>query len=78
MKNNKTTGKPRNWLLVFIASMLLVFCLTLVVVATINVNTFGWWSILIGLSGLTTFFVAVMSIIKNDPSWILLDLIIPG
>lgn len=50
----------------------------LVAVAVMNVTTFGWWSLLIGLSGLTTIAAAVMSIIKNDPSWILLDLIIPG
>ena len=78
MKNNKTVVKPRNWFLVFIASILLVLGLALVAVAVMNVITFGWWSLLIGLSGLTTIGAALMSIIKNDPSWILLDFIIPG
>ncbi len=78
MKNNKTTVKPRNWFLIFIASILLVLGLAIVVAAIMNFTTFGWWSLLIGLSGLTTIVAAVMSIIKNDPSWILLDLIIPG
>jgi len=31
-----------------------------------------------GLGGLMTIAAAVLSIVKNDPSWILLDLIIPG
>lgn len=78
MKNNKNVLKARNWFLVFIASILLVLGVVLVVVAVMNVTTFGWWSLLIGLSGLITIVAAIMSIIKNDPSWILLDLIIPG
>jgi hypothetical protein len=78
MKNNKPVAKTRNWFLVFIASILLVLGFALLIAAVIHVATFGWWSLLIGLSGLTTIVAAAMSIIKNDPSWILLDLIIPG
>lgn len=78
MKNNKTIHKPRNWFLVFIALILLALGLVLVVVAVMNITTFGWWSLLIGVSGLTSFIAATLAIIKNDPSWILLDLIIPS
>lgn len=78
MKNNKIIVQPRNWFLVFIASILLLLGLTLAIAAIMNVTTFGWWSLSIGLSGLTTIVAAIMSIIKNDPSWILLDLILPG
>lgn len=78
MKKNKTVVRPTNWFLVFIASILLVLGVVLIVAAVMNVTTFGWWSLLIGLGGLTTIVAAVMSIIKNDPSWILLDLVIPG
>ena len=78
MKNTQNTTKTRDWLLVFVASMLLVLGLVLVIVAAMNVATFGWWSLLVGLSGLTTVATAIMSILKNDPSWILLDLILPG
>lgn len=75
MKKDKTPRKPRNWLLVGIASILLVLGLILVVIAIANISTFGWWSLLIGCAGLTTFVAALMSIVKNDPSWILLNLI---
>jgi len=75
MKKNKTQRKPRHWLLVGIASILLVLGAILVVIAMANIPAFGWWSLLIGCAGLTTFVAALMSIIKNDPSWILLDLI---
>ena len=64
MKNTKTAAKLRSWLLVCIASIVLVLGVALVVAAVMNVATFGWWSLLVGLSGLTTISVAVMSIIK--------------
>jgi len=78
MKNKKVTTKPRNWFLVFIASILIVLGAALVALSIVNVASFGWWSVLMGLGGLMTIAAAVLSIVKNDPSWILLDLIIPG
>ncbi len=55
-----------------------MFGLALVVLAIANIANFGWWSLFIGLSGATTIGAAVTSIVRNDPSWILLDLILPG
>lgn len=78
MKNNKIETKKRNWFLVFIASILIVLGVALILLAVTNVTNLGWWSLLIGLSGITTVAAALLSIVKNDPSWILLDLIIPG
>jgi len=78
MKNNKTIAETRNWPLVLIASVLIILGLALALVAVTNISSFGWVSLFIGLSGLTTIAAAVVSILKNDPSWILLDLIIPG
>ncbi len=78
MRNKQTAARERNWFLVFIASILIIIGSVLVVVSVMNIGSFGWWSLLIGLSGLTTIVPAIMSIVKNDPSWILLDLIIPG
>lgn len=78
MKNKKVTTKPRNWFLVFIASILIVLGAALVALSIVNVASFGGWSVLMGLGGLMTIAAAVLSIVKNDPSWILLDLIIPG
>lgn len=78
MNSKKTATQDRNWFLVFIASILLILGLALIVLSLVNIISFGWWSVLIGLGGLTTVAAAVMSILKNDPSWILLDLILPG
>lgn len=74
----KASATERNWALVFIASILIVLGSALILLAVINISNFGWWSLVIGVGGLTTVAAAIMSIIKNDPSWILLDLIIPG
>jgi len=77
MKSNKEVIE-RNWALVVVASILIIIGLALLVLAIINVGTFGWWSLALILAALTTIAAAVMSIVKNDPVWILLDLIIPG
>ena len=77
MKSNKEVIE-RNWALVVVASILIIIGLALLVLAIINVGTFGWWSLALILGALTTIAAAVMSIVKNDPVWILLDLIIPG
>ena len=68
----------RNWALVAVASILMIISLVILVLAILNIATFGWWSLALGLGALTTIAAAVMSIVKNDPVWILLDLIIPG
>lgn len=70
--------EARNWSLVSICIILIVLGRALVVLAVMNIALFGWWSLLIGASGATTVAAAIMSIVKNDPSWILLDLILPG
>ena len=78
MKNKKTTAKERNWVLALVSSVLILLGSALVVLAIMNIALFGWWSLLLGVSGLMTIGAAIMSIIKNDPSWILLDLLLPG
>ncbi len=77
MKRKNVVEQERNWLLVFIASMLIILGLVLVAVSAMNAHIFGWWSLLIGLYGLATIASATMSIVKNDPRWIMLDLIMP-
>lgn len=74
--SSKSTS--RNWGLIIISSILFLGGSTLVVLATINVASFGWWSLALGLSGLGTMGAAIMSIVTNDPAWILLDLILPN
>jgi hypothetical protein len=77
MKKKHVVAMHRNWGLVFMSSIIIVFGLAFVVLAVTNIASFGWWSLSIGLIGLITIGLATMSIIKNDPAWILIDLIIP-
>lgn len=78
MRTKMEVTEARNWSLVSICIILIVLGRALVVLAVMNIALFGWWSLLIGASGATTVAAAIMSIVKNDPSWILLDLILPG
>ncbi len=78
MKNKKAIPQQRSWMLIVVSLILIQFGLALVVLAVANISNFGWWSLFIGLSGATTIGAAVTSIVRNDPSWILLDLILPG
>jgi len=76
MKNKVRT--QRNWAIVVIASLLIVIGNVAFLLAVTNIGVLGWWSLLMGFSGLTTIAAAIMSIVKNDASWILLDLLLPG
>jgi membrane protein YdbS with pleckstrin-like domain len=78
MKKKKEISKSRNWPLVVISSILILIGLVLIAFALMYVADFGWWSLLVGATGLTTVIAACLSIAKNDPAWILLGLIIPG
>ncbi|MGY4893616.1 MAG: hypothetical protein ACO1N2_02900 [Candidatus Saccharimonadota bacterium] len=79
MKTNKASKRieSRNWALVFIASILILIGAVLTILSVAYVGQLGWWSLLIGLGGVATVFLAVMSIVKNDSSWILLGLFTP-
>ena len=74
-QKNKTTAQHRSWGLIVISSLIIIGGLTLVTLSIVYIGTFGWWSLLIGVNGLISIFMATMSIVKNDPSWILIDLI---
>jgi hypothetical protein len=77
MKNTNESIKPRNPALIIIASVLILFGLAIVFVGLTNMDALGWWTILTVLSGLLTTGAAVTSIVQNDPSWILLELLLP-
>lgn len=74
-QKKKTTAQHRSWGLIVISSLIIIGGLTLVTLSIVYIGTFGWWSLLIGVNGLISIFMATMSIVKNDPSWILIDLI---
>jgi len=78
MKRKTKGNQARNWPLVFISAVLILIGGILLVLAVMNIGLFGWWSLAIGASGLVTITAATLSIIENDPSWILLGLILPG
>lgn len=77
-RNIHKRSSPRNWVLVLLSSIIFLLGSTLVVLAALNVPSFGWWSLALGLSGFGTMGAAIMSIITNDPAWIFLDLILPN
>jgi len=72
-----TTRTERNWALVIFSSLLILIGLVLTVLAIVYSSELGWWALLVGLTGLSTIGASVMSIVKNDPSWVLLNLILP-
>ena len=74
-QKKKTTAQHRSWGLIIISSLIIIGGLTLVTLSIVYIGTFGWWSLLIGVNGLISIFMATMSIVKNDPSWILIDII---
>ena len=74
-QKKKTTAQHRSWGLIIISSLIIIGGLTLVTLSIVYIGNFGWWSLLIGVSGLISIFMATMSIVKNDPSWILIDII---
>ncbi|MGV9001507.1 MAG: hypothetical protein ACOH18_00935 [Candidatus Saccharimonadaceae bacterium] len=78
MRKNTKVVEKRNWLLVFISIILILIGGALVVLAVANIGLFGWWSIPVGVGGLITITAAILSIVKNDPSFILLDLLLQG
>lgn len=66
----------RNWPLVVVSSILIVIGLIFLLLALVYVKQLGWASLGVGLTGVSVIGAAVMSIVKNDPSWILLELLL--
>lgn len=62
-----------------VASVMLAIGLFLIYIAATNYEVLGMWpAILIGLGGVTTSGFAIASLVTADPTWILLDLILPN
>lgn len=77
MKHTDTAHKQRNWPLVFVSSILILIGLILLTLSIVYAINLGWRSLLYGTIGLSTISFSVTAIVENDPSWILLDLILP-
>ena len=74
----KVEPQDRNWALVTVASLMIVFNLVLLVVVGLYWPVFGWWSLVVVIGAVVSIYFAVRAIKTNDPTWILLDLILPS
>ena len=71
--------KERNWTLVIIASFWMLLSAVVVLVGIFNFQSLGWIAAsLMIISGAASIGLAVLAIVKNDPAWLLLDIILPG
>ena len=73
-KNNQ----PRNWILVLIASLVIALSLLAVIVCAINIANLAWLGWLLIVGGISSIVLSTMAIIKNDPAWLLINLILPN
>jgi hypothetical protein len=74
----KMQNKERNWPLVVIASIVIIFNIGLFVVAVMNVSAFGWWSLAILAGAALSIWLSALAIKRNEPAWLLLDFILPN
>jgi hypothetical protein len=78
IKKKKEQKPPRNWALVVIASIMIVINLALLVIAVAYWSNLGWWAPALIVGAIASLFLSVEAIRKNDPAWLMLDLILPG
>lgn len=72
------TQVPPKWVVRCVGVVLLFLGLALVYIAATNFSAIGWPAAFMILGGLSTAGFATASIYSGNPSWILLDLILPG
>lgn len=71
--------KERNWLLAGVASIWIVLSAVVVLIGILNFQAFGWLiAILMIVVGIVSVSLGLVAIIKNDPAWLLLDMILHG
>ncbi len=75
---NKAQKTSRNWALVIIASIVIAISVTLLVMAVVYRSNLGWWAPVLAVGAVISILLSVQAIKKNDPVWLLLDLILPG
>ena len=75
----KKTKAPRNPLGMVIASLILLFGLTFIVLGCVNFAALGWGTAtLLIFSGALSSGLALMTLVTGKLEWILLDLLLPG
>ncbi len=71
-------NKPKkNWVLIVIASTVIVLNAALILFLILNPMTLGWWTLLIGLSAVVSISLSLKAIKENEPAWLMIDLILP-
>lgn len=79
MKKKKKDHKPtRNWALVVIASSYILVNVILLAITVMFWSDLGWWTPVIAIGAVVSIYFSVEAIRKNEPAWLLLDLILPG
>lgn len=74
-----TRRKKRSLLFLILSGIMIVLSAILVIAGVAYFQVFGWIvAIPMIAAGLVSIVLAVVGIIKNDPAWLILDLIIPG
>lgn len=74
----KKQKRERNWALVIIASSVIALNIALLVFTAMNIAWLGWWSFFIAMGALSSIVLSATAIKKNEPAWLLLDLILPS
>lgn len=82
MKNSPRRKKlnaieAENWPLVGVAVVMMLCGLCLAVVPLFYLAMFGWWALVLIASGVSTVLFCIEALRENDPSWLMLDLILP-
>ena len=75
--SKRVTLKERNWLLVIFSSLLIIFGSIIVVLSIVNFEKLGGLAIALIIGGLSTVILSIIAIVRNDPSWIFIDLLLP-
>lgn len=72
-------NKKRSVSLIIIASIWIILNVALVVIGILNFQSFDWLtSTLLIIAGLISIIFATIALVKNDPAWLLLDIIFPS
>lgn len=73
----RSQRRETDWLLVVMASIMILIGVALLLLAIVYASALGWWALGVGATGLSTIGFAVKAIATNNRAWILLDLILP-
>ncbi len=60
------------------ATIVIIINIAILAVVAMNVPGLGWWALVIALGAISSIYFAVIAIKRNEPAWLLLDLILPN